>query len=1390
MRVAIHDLYRRRTDHLEGEQHEVEAELAQRWPAICAEVDPDDGLDELLEHLNRSLQGFSFEEQQGLSKAEYGRPLGISRAMEASDRYGEWHEGRTGELEPDCRDISVSVARELHHLGHRVSVVSGKAVGDDEADGARAGKHWWLEVDGRHFDPKSHVVGVGYSSYKEKSRYHPEDQRLGAPPVAKMQPAPSFPKLGVEDRRETDLVSTDRQVAIKQGLAYNHSQATRGRGRASYSPDVWSRGKERLAESHAESRGFSAAAASVSRETGKTDARYTSYARSQPLEPWWRGQNGPLATQQHEGFHAMLDRVGVKYGQHAQRQLVQHLWEELPKKYRGRIEDVQAGLTGSTYTGQPSETEEKLARLLNYVNDPAERDRFHRGHGEEIRRLYGATLKRSLQIVRAAARRADKSWLRPGPLKKGEVIQFPSQALRGATIHDPADWPSTGAFVGDVLRVAAGKPEPTAGQVAAARLRAGPPALKPGDAVSRREAPPGWGKVGEAATARTGRVLEHLGVDPHLAAHRYRVEWTHPDGKVDVGDEYEHHLLGKAEAKLAIGRLQGATRAVGIAASGKSLVAQPQQATASRALALHSGEVELPGGYRLSCHADPGQNSWTVMARDRGGDPVGEAQFAATFRAPLEHEDQNHLVQDGLKGWQVDVHPGHRRRGIATAMYRRAAEAFGMPVREGDFQTPSGRAFADSLRKAVSDSSAFKAWFGDSRVTHPDGRPVTAYHGTNPAAPFSEFKVPEYGRNELSGLGAWFAADPGVANNFAMESRTEYYYIDPEMRREVVLPPGEFSAPGKTLLEVPVHYRDGPGSQVMPVHLSLRNPLVLESHPERGDALDQLRQMRHRHATYYGGEQHSWKSRMAEKDRAGSTKAFRDELIAAGHDGIVLRGTRYDADDGKAGDQFVAFHPHQVKSATGNSGAFDPKDPDIAKSMGDGDQESFDRETAKIVEGRSTPEGRAAHDFRAARWTHSNGHPRCRLCGDEERTGGRCRGADADGLGPRGHLPLAKREVPAPDPRAWDFSPGGPEDMCGLDPDAHRALSAAAFLAGGAAPHPREVRRWLRSSSDLEGAALSAFGLADTEENRAALRAAGKALESAGQLRKAEGEPELDYSGASPLLPSSEGAAKAVRRAAAEGELRRVQLGGKHSAGSVVAAGQPDLLLKPGSGPQSPAAGAREDPSSQSRREAAFYRLAEAMGLGDWVPRAELLLAAGREVAAIELLPAREWKNASKVAKRDPGRFLVDLERYRVSGVLHRWACLDYAGGNPDRHNQNLMISRQGEFRLIDHGSAFAGASFDPAHDGDSFVPFYLRPSAPGDFHRLPPTERLRHMVSATPEADEGLREWLAGLDPRRIELAVFDAGIDPSHVLERLARLRALPPNASEAVNRIWALG
>jgi hypothetical protein len=93
---------------------------------------------------------------------------------------------------------------------------------------------------------------------------------------------------------------------------------------------------------------------------------------------------------------------------------------------------------------------------------------------------------------------------------------------------------------------------------------------------------------------------------------------------------------------------------------------------------------------------------------------------------------------------------------------------------------------------------------------------------------------------------------------------------------------------------------------------------------------------------------------------------------------------------------------------------------------------------------------------------------------------------------------------------------------------------------------------------------------------------------------------------------------------------------------------------------------------------------------------------------------------------------------------------MDYVLGNPDRHSQNLMIDEDGRtLRLIDHGSALAGQSFDPAHDENSFIPYYLRAWTGMKFAQIDDAPaRLRQMPTAGIDGEKALARWLRDIDP------------------------------------------
>lgn len=224
------------------------------------------------------------------------------------------------------------------------------------------------------------------------------------------------------------------------------------------------------------------------------------------------------------------------------------------------------------------------------------------------------------------------------------------------------------------------------------------------------------------------------------------------------------------------------------------------------------------------------------------------------------------------------------------------------------------------------DSEAFKAWFGDSKVVDASGKPLVVYHGTN--ADLTQFEADrEGGRSHTFGnytvttAGIFFAEDPTFASQFLKTTdhgggRTSY----------------------------------NPGGNVMPVYLKIEKPFMLDDDGFYGE-LTRFQNDPNYRAVF---EKHNLDlnsiARMPSRDRwelldddAGADlKAALKEL---GYDGVFLRET--DHETSEAQDVWVVFDPTQIKSATGNRGSFDPANPNILKQGPRGDV-SFSKNGALI----------------------------------------------------------------------------------------------------------------------------------------------------------------------------------------------------------------------------------------------------------------------------------------------------------------------------------------------------------------------------------------------------------------------------------------------------------
>lgn len=231
-----------------------------------------------------------------------------------------------------------------------------------------------------------------------------------------------------------------------------------------------------------------------------------------------------------------------------------------------------------------------------------------------------------------------------------------------------------------------------------------------------------------------------------------------------------------------------------------------------------------------------------------------------------------------IRTWLRANVPGFKQLALTDAEIIRS---YILPAR--GYVTRSSETPKQSLERAMmafdrggatdqTQTEAFKNWSGGSKVVDAEGRPLVVYHGTG--ADFSKFG---------SGRGAiYFTADPDVASVYADHAEAED--IDGE----------DIAAPN-----------------VMPVYLSLQNPLVLDEAWAK-ENLD------------YDGER-DWTTL--------DNTAYQAEQD--GHDGVILRGVvDFAGMDGetrltKPYDQFIVFRPTQIKSATGNNGTFDPENADI-----------------------------------------------------------------------------------------------------------------------------------------------------------------------------------------------------------------------------------------------------------------------------------------------------------------------------------------------------------------------------------------------------------------------------------------------------------------------------
>ncbi len=262
---------------------------------------------------------------------------------------------------------------------------------------------------------------------------------------------------------------------------------------------------------------------------------------------------------------------------------------------------------------------------------------------------------------------------------------------------------------------------------------------------------------------------------------------------------------------------------------------------------------------------------------------------------------------------------------------------------------PFYRGSAHRAPAALADRPGFSEWFSGSKVCAPDGSPLIAFHGS--FEQFSEFKLQSENRRAygFNRLGYWFDIDPRTPAHFAGYTHD----IMASERQPTVggVMPCVLSIKKPFHLDSEFIYRaDTDELKQLEDELRIWDDLYMVQ--ARHDDLGNLRhknggrlltpdgkpfdEMKYRKMKKHRDEVRTriikigdmagdridgWDTLMKQLPRGAKSTdaevdAFRNELIADGHDGIYLGDTAADfgTRDYAGTDWWIAFHPNQIKS--------------------------------------------------------------------------------------------------------------------------------------------------------------------------------------------------------------------------------------------------------------------------------------------------------------------------------------------------------------------------------------------------------------------------------------------------------------------------------------------
>ena len=211
-------------------------------------------------------------------------------------------------------------------------------------------------------------------------------------------------------------------------------------------------------------------------------------------------------------------------------------------------------------------------------------------------------------------------------------------------------------------------------------------------------------------------------------------------------------------------------------------------------------------------------------------------------------------------------------------------------------KTTAERSLADIDQPKYYDTPEFKNWFKDSPVIDESGSPLTVYHGG--AGDVTEFDASRGKKTAANTTGASegfnsFTDNPSLASSYAQRAGRK-------------------------------------GANVVPAHLSMQNPYIIENAQSHWRALPAPAEM-----TYFDPKYRQ--NTTVQKGDMIDINQLARWAKDNGYDGLVVKNVLDPAyeKDRKLGltNTYVTFKPNQVKSIF-NSGEWNPNDPHISKARG------------------------------------------------------------------------------------------------------------------------------------------------------------------------------------------------------------------------------------------------------------------------------------------------------------------------------------------------------------------------------------------------------------------------------------------------------------------------